>query len=93
MQLETLQFVQLSFTPRVIRPKARNRWRGSAMPASIALLPTIILSFLSFGQAAVAQLSLGSSGSPTVNLDAGVFTGSTSGVTKRFLGIPFAKPP
>ncbi|KAH9484564.1 Lipase 4 [Psilocybe cubensis] len=30
---------------------------------------------------------------PTVQLDNGVFTGTLSGSTHRFLGIPFAKPP
>ncbi|KAF9478210.1 carotenoid ester lipase precursor [Pholiota conissans] len=30
---------------------------------------------------------------PTVKLDNGIFTGTTDGVSSRFLGIPFAKPP
>ena len=34
-----------------------------------------------------------SSVAPTVVLDEGTFVGVTDGVTKRFLGIPFAKPP
>ena len=31
--------------------------------------------------------------SPTVKLDNGVFTGTTDGVSTKFLGIPFAQPP
>ena len=30
---------------------------------------------------------------PTVTLDSGTFQGVTDGVTNKFLGIPFAKPP
>ena len=30
---------------------------------------------------------------PTVTLDKGVFYGASDGITNRFLGIPFAKPP
>lgn len=30
---------------------------------------------------------------PKIILDSGTFTGSTDGLTHRFLGIPFAKPP
>jgi acetylcholinesterase len=30
---------------------------------------------------------------PTVTLDNGTFTGTTSGSVSRFLGIPFAQPP
>lgn len=30
---------------------------------------------------------------PTVQLDSGTFTGTLSGSTDRFLGVPYAKPP
>jgi hypothetical protein len=30
---------------------------------------------------------------PKITLDNGVFTGKFSGLTHKFLGIPFAKPP
>ena len=30
---------------------------------------------------------------PTVTLDHGTFTGTTSGSVSRFFGIPFAQPP
>ncbi|KDR82548.1 hypothetical protein GALMADRAFT_134147 [Galerina marginata CBS 339.88] len=33
------------------------------------------------------------SAAPTVQLDGGTFTGTTSGSVQKFLGIPFAKPP
>lgn len=32
-------------------------------------------------------------GSPTVTLDKGTFVGAVDGLTYKFLGIPFAKPP
>ncbi|KAI0326234.1 carotenoid ester lipase precursor [Cubamyces sp. BRFM 1775] len=32
-------------------------------------------------------------GAPTVQLDQGTFVGTTDGISNRFLGIPFAKPP
>jgi len=31
--------------------------------------------------------------SPSLKLDSGTFTGKSDGVTQKFLGIPFAKPP
>lgn len=55
--------------------------------------PTIHLkAFLvfAFGLAFVGAVP---AAAPSVQLDSGTFTGKLSGLTHKFLGIPFAKPP
>lgn len=54
------------------------------------MLAKAFLVFSIFVNSASAAPSLAA---PTVKLDAGTFTGTTDGISQRFLGIPFAQPP
>ncbi|KAF4617351.1 hypothetical protein D9613_005823 [Agrocybe pediades] len=49
----------------------------------------ILLSLALYTAYAAAVPAVG----PTVKLDSGTFVGTSSGLTQKFLGIPFAKPP
>ncbi|KAK0460036.1 carotenoid ester lipase precursor [Desarmillaria tabescens] len=48
---------------------------------------------LGFQACIVASAVISSRTGPTVTLDSATFTGTTSGVVSKFLGIPFAQPP
>lgn len=50
------------------------------------MFPRTLLSLALFSALANAD-------APTVKLDNGAFTGTTDGISNKFLGIPFAQPP
>ncbi|KAK0185658.1 carotenoid ester lipase precursor [Armillaria mellea] len=52
-----------------------------------------LLALLGFHACIVASAVISSRVGPTVTLDSATFTGTTSGVVSKFLGIPFAQPP
>jgi hypothetical protein len=54
-----------------------------------------LYSFASYASAAPSVVPLPRTAAPTVTLDKGVFTGTTSstGQSLQWLGIPFAQPP
>ena len=67
------------------------RYRCSA----VAMMPVLNYATLAVivGSLALSLAAPSVNTSPAVSLDQGTFTGVSDGVTNRFLGIPFAKPP
>lgn len=62
-------------------------------PAALLSLLSLCLSPLLFSTTSVEAIPTSKRANPTIQLDEGTFTGTTTGTIDKFLGIPFAQPP